>query len=91
MNPALPKAPDGAWCKVVTLTKIRQTETETEADNSVKAQTKVAVRASITFRSDLYKTFEIAQQKMVSMAWVVRDSAESYIADQTGKVTLRAT
>ena len=49
-----------------------------------KAQRKPAVRASITFPPDLYKTLEeIAQQKKVSLAWVVRDAAELYVANET--------
>jgi metal-responsive CopG/Arc/MetJ family transcriptional regulator len=38
------------------------------------------VRASISFPSDLYNTLdEIAKQKKVSLAWVVRDAAEKYV------------
>ena len=41
---------------------------------------KVAVRASITFPSDLYETLDkIAHRKKVSLAWVVRDAAEKYV------------
>jgi len=44
---------------------------------------KAAVRASITFPPDLYKTLEeIARQKKVSLAWVVRDAVEKYITDK---------
>lgn len=46
-----------------------------------KTQSKVAVRASISFPPDLYDALEqIAQQKKVSLAWVVRDAAEKYVA-----------
>jgi metal-responsive CopG/Arc/MetJ family transcriptional regulator len=49
---------------------------------SPKAQSKAAVRASISFPPDLYATLEqIAQQKKVSLAWVVRDAAEKYVAE----------
>ncbi len=42
-----------------------------------------SVRATISFQSDLYKTLEdIARQKKVSLAWVVREAAEQYIADK---------
>jgi metal-responsive CopG/Arc/MetJ family transcriptional regulator len=42
------------------------------------------VRASISFPPDLYETLEvIAKQKKVSLAWVVRDAAERYVADET--------
>lgn len=54
---------------------------------SPKAQKKAAVRASITFPPDLYETLEeIAQQKKVSLAWVVRDASEKYAADQKAVV-----
>ncbi|HEY1160482.1 MAG TPA: CopG family transcriptional regulator [Terracidiphilus sp.] len=44
---------------------------------SLKAPKKVAVRASISFPSDLYETLEeLARRKKVSLAWVVRDAAE---------------
>jgi len=42
------------------------------------------VRASISFPSDIYETLEaLAKQKKVSLAWIVRDAAEKYIADRT--------
>lgn len=41
------------------------------------------LRASVSFPSDLYTTLErIAQEKKVSVAWVVREAAERYVADQ---------
>lgn len=40
-----------------------------------------AVRASISFPRELYSTLEeIAREKKVSLAWVVRDAAEQYVA-----------
>lgn len=40
-------------------------------------------RASVTFPPELYQTLEaIAKSKKVSVAWVVRDAAEKYVADQ---------
>ena len=42
-----------------------------------------SVRATITFPPDLYATLEeIAKQKKVSLAWVVRDAAEQYLTDK---------
>jgi len=42
-----------------------------------------AIRASISFPPDVYKTLEnIAQQKKVSMAWVVREAVEMYLTDK---------
>jgi predicted DNA-binding protein len=41
-------------------------------------------RASITFPPELYKTLEdLAREKKVSIAWVVRDAVEHYIAAKT--------
>jgi predicted DNA-binding ribbon-helix-helix protein len=49
---------------------------------SPKTQRRTAIRASISFPPDLYRTLEeIAQQKKVSLAWVVRDAAEKRVAD----------
>ena len=48
-----------------------------------KMKTESALRASVTFPPDLYRTLEqIAKQKKVSIAWVVRDAAEKYVTDQ---------
>ena len=48
---------------------------------SMKAQAASTIRASISFPPNLYETLEeIAKQKKVSLAWVVRDAAEKYIA-----------
>jgi predicted DNA-binding protein len=42
-----------------------------------------AVRATITFPSDIYQTLEdIARRKKVSLAWVVREASEQYIGDK---------
>jgi predicted DNA-binding ribbon-helix-helix protein len=41
------------------------------------------VRASISFPRELYETLEeMARQKKVSLAWVVRDAAEQYVAEK---------
>ena len=51
---------------------------------SMKAQGASTIRASITFPPNLYETLEeIAKEKKVSLAWVVRDAAEKYAADRT--------
>ena len=45
-------------------------------------------RASVTFPPDLYRTLEdIAKEKKVSLAWVVRDAAERYVADERPALT----
>jgi len=47
------------------------------------AQSSAQVRATISFPPDLYATLEeIAKQKKVSLAWVVRDAAEQYLAEK---------
>jgi metal-responsive CopG/Arc/MetJ family transcriptional regulator len=49
---------------------------------ATKTQRTSLVRASISFPPDLYETLgEIAKQKKVSLAWVVRDAAEKYVAE----------
>lgn len=46
----------------------------------------LAFRASISFPATLYHTLEqIAKQRKVSLAWVVRDAAEKYVADKRPK------
>ena len=40
-------------------------------------------RASVTFPPKLYRSLEnLAKEKKVSLAWVVREAAEQYIADK---------
>jgi len=42
-----------------------------------------SVRANASLPPDLYRTLrDIAKQKKVSIAWVMRDAAEKYVADQ---------
>ena len=51
--------------------------------NKMKAQGTAAVRASISFPPEVYDTLEsIAKDKKVSLAWVVREAAEKYIAEK---------
>jgi metal-responsive CopG/Arc/MetJ family transcriptional regulator len=57
---------------------------------SAKTLNDGTVRASISFPSHLYETLEeLAKQKKVSLAWVVRDAAEKYIADRPADTTGR--
>jgi hypothetical protein len=50
---------------------------------SAGSQEGSAIRASISFPPDVYETLEnIAKEKKVSLAWVVREAAENYIADK---------
>ena len=42
-----------------------------------------SVRATISFPPDMYGTLEeIARQKKVSLAWVVREAVEQYFTDK---------
>lgn len=44
---------------------------------------KEGTRASVTFPADLYAELErIAEEKRVSVAWVVRDAVEKYVEAQ---------
>lgn len=46
-------------------------------------KTPSALRASVSFPPELYRSLEdIAKQKKVSLAWVVRDATEKYITEQ---------
>jgi hypothetical protein len=71
------------WCNVVnnseplvSYTMIHERTKSEELENS-------SVRASISFPSELYRTLEdIARRKKVSLAWVVRDATEKYVAEQ---------
>jgi len=49
----------------------------------MKGQSTAQVRATISFPPDVYETLEvIAKEKKVSLAWVVREAADKYIADK---------
>jgi len=50
-----------------------------------------SVRATITFPTELYTTLEeIAKQKKVSLAWVVREAAEQYLMEKWPLLRRRA-
>jgi len=72
---------------VVTIIKRNTTMKRKKPERKgMKTQTTVFVRASISFPPALYHTLEeIAKQKKVSLAWVVRDAAERYVAVQSRK------
>jgi predicted DNA-binding protein len=49
---------------------------------NTRAGGKPSERASISFPPEMYRTLEeIADRKKVSLAWVVREAVEKYIAD----------
>jgi predicted DNA-binding protein len=53
------------------------------ADKTERPAGASVVRASISFPHEVYETLEgIAREKKVSLAWVVREAAERYIAEK---------
>jgi predicted DNA-binding protein len=47
-----------------------------------KAKPDGSLRVSVTFPPELYQTLQdLAKRKKVSVAWLVRDAAERYVAD----------
>jgi metal-responsive CopG/Arc/MetJ family transcriptional regulator len=56
---------------------------QTIKPGSEKAKESTMPRASVSFPPEMYKTIEdLAKRKKVSIAWVVRDAVEKYVADQ---------
>lgn len=42
-----------------------------------------AVRASVSLQPDVYRTLkDLAKQRKVSTAWIIRDAVETYLAEQ---------
>jgi hypothetical protein len=75
-------APSPIWCNVVKTKKAHHLKRRSEG-NKMKSHGAAAVRASISFPAEIYDTLEgIAKEKKVSLAWVVREAAEKYIADK---------
>lgn len=57
--------------------------TKKPARKSIKVKSTVQVRATISFPPEVYETLEnIAKEKKVSLAWVVREASEKYIEDK---------
>lgn len=55
--------------------------TRSKRSGIVTAGGGAAIRASVSFPSELYESLEeIARQKKVSLAWVIREAAERYAA-----------
>ena len=53
------------------------------ARRSVSKRTQKSTRASVSFPPSVYDELEkLAAAKKVSLAWVVREAAEKYVADQ---------
>ncbi len=52
----------------------------------MKSQSASLVRASISFPQEIYQSLErLAKQKKVSLAWVVREASERYVAEETAE------
>jgi hypothetical protein len=68
------------WCNNKSLSEIPMPSAKRKEQKTKAAQ---SPRASVTFPPDLYQTLEdLAKKKKVSVAWIVRDAAEKYVADQ---------
>ncbi len=62
------------WCKSIFLHTLMVVAAKPQP------QTKDGTRASVTFPAHLYAELErIAEEKKVSVAWVVRDAVEKYV------------
>jgi predicted DNA-binding protein len=70
------------WCNVVH-PFFRRSQMLSQRTHKTKLETASAPRTSVSFPPELYRTLEqLAKQKKVSLAWLVREAAEKYVADQ---------
>jgi predicted DNA-binding ribbon-helix-helix protein len=75
------------WCNVVSPFEgeslIMAKQRGAGADKKKRSQGAGSIRTSISFPPDTYESLEeIAKQKKVSLAWVVREATEQYITDK---------
>ena len=57
-------------------------EERKEHRGSMESEAPSSVRASISFSPDIYQTLKrLAKEKKVSLAWVVRDAVDRYVAE----------
>ena len=69
------------WCGAIIRSSVQVTRSNKKRQSVLVESS--SVRATISFPSDIYQTLEnIARQKKVSLAWVVRAASEQYIADK---------
>ena len=62
-------------------------EERKEYHGSMEPETAASVRASISFSPDIYETLKrLARKKKVSLAWVVRDAVDRYVAEHDGRL-----
>lgn len=79
-----PAGNSSLWCNVVNGYGMqgRPMKAQRTQRQKLKIDEPGTIRASISFPSDLYGSLELAaQQKKVSLAWVVRDAVEKYLLD----------
>jgi hypothetical protein len=82
----VPFAGSPRWCSVVNSTNSRMKKKK-GSGKTMKMQSTSTVRASISFPPDIYESLEeLAKKHKVSLAWVVRDAAERYIADRNAEI-----
>jgi hypothetical protein len=66
---------ESTWCNVV--------QVSGPHPMAQKPKSEPSTRMSVTLSADTHASLEIiAKQKKVSLAWVMRDAAEKYVADQ---------
>jgi hypothetical protein len=71
------------WCVIYSPSKRAHVTRGAKRKQKRQLTEGASVRATISFPSELYKTLEgIAREKKVSLAWVVREAGEQYIADK---------
>jgi predicted DNA-binding ribbon-helix-helix protein len=71
--------PAPLWCKVVQIVEDAQLPAKRQSLKHVIKTT----RASVSFPTGVYQELErIAAAKKVSLAWIVREATEKYVADQ---------
>ena len=62
-------------------------EEREERHGSMEPEATSSVRASISFSPDVYETLKrLARRKKVSLAWVVRDAVDRYVAEHDGRL-----
>jgi predicted DNA-binding protein len=58
-------------------------EKKGERKKQMKSESAAQVRATLSFPPDVYETLKtIAKHKKVSLAWVVREATEHYLAEK---------
>lgn len=75
------------WCKI----RWKSDMSRSISISKPRIRTSDTTRASVSFPSDVYCEMErIAASKKVSVAWVVREAAERYVAEEHSPQTDRS-